>query len=46
MPRVQANFTKEELDALGEQMETVFDELIQTEPRNQVPTQTEVAPPI
>ena len=38
--------TKEELDMMGEQMETMFSELIQTEPRMQVPRETGEAAPL
>lgn len=37
---VKKLMTKEELTVLGEQMETMFSELIQTEPRMQVPRET------
>lgn len=37
---------KEELAVIGEQMEMMFDELIQTEPRMQVPRETGEAAPL
>jgi hypothetical protein len=46
MPKVQKLFTKEELDAMGELLESTFQELMQEEPRTQVPTETDVAPPL
>ena len=43
---VKKLMTREELATLGEQLETMFDELIQTEPRMQVPRETSEAPPL
>lgn len=43
---VKKLMTKEELNLLGEQMETMFSELIQTEPRLQVPRETDEAAPL
>jgi hemerythrin superfamily protein len=37
---------KDELAVIGEQMEAMFDELIQTEPRMQVPRETDEAAPL
>ncbi len=43
---VKKLMTKEELNLLGEQMETMFSELIQTQPRLQVPRETDEAAPL
>jgi hemerythrin superfamily protein len=43
---VKKLMTKEELNLLGDQMETMFSELIQTEPRLQVPRETDEAAPL
>ena len=43
---VKKLLTKEELATLGEQMEVMFTELIQTEPRMQVPRETDEAAPL
>lgn len=43
---VKKLLTKEELALLGEQLETMFSELIQTEPRLQVPGETDEAAPL
>nr|AYM53822.1 cation-binding protein hemerythrin HHE family [Archangium sp.] len=43
---VKKLMTKEELATLGEQMEAMFNELIQTEPRMQVPRETDEAAPL
>ena len=45
-PLVQQNFAREELDALGEQMEQMFEQLKQNEPREQLPSETDHAPPL
>ena len=45
-PLVRQNFAREELDALGEQMEQMFEQLKQDEPREQLPSQIEHAPPL
>ena len=44
--QVKKLLTKDELALMGEQMETMFSELIQTEPRMQVPRETGEAPPL
>jgi hypothetical protein len=43
---VRQILTRSELLSLGEQMEAMFDQLLQTEPRLQVPTETAEAPPL
>ena len=40
------DFAREELDALGEQMEQMFEELKQDEPREEIPSETGQAPPL
>ena len=45
-PLVRQNFAREELDALGEQMEQMFEQLKQDEPREQLPSETDHAPPL
>jgi hypothetical protein len=44
--KVRKNFAKEELEMLGLQMEAMFEELIQTGPRMQVPAETDEAAPL
>ena len=39
-PKVKKNFSRADLNALGEEMEEMFDQLISTEPRQNVPTET------
>jgi hypothetical protein len=39
-PKVKKQMSRTELLALGEEMESMFDELIETEPRQNVPTET------
>ncbi len=41
---VRKLLSRAELDALGEQMEAMFDDLIQTEPRKRVPEEIDQAP--
>jgi hemerythrin superfamily protein len=41
MPKVRKLLTKQELEALGEEMEEEFERLIQQEPRREVPSQTQ-----
>jgi iron-sulfur cluster repair protein YtfE (RIC family) len=43
-PKVKKNFTSSELDSLGQQMEAMFDELLESEPRQKVPAETDHAP--
>ena len=45
-PAVQKNFGAEELSAMGEQMEALFDELEKGEPRKSVPAETDAAAPL
>ncbi|HEX8439112.1 hemerythrin domain-containing protein [Archangium sp.] len=45
-PKVKKLMTKEELAVIGEQMEVMFSELIQSEPRMQVPLETDEAAPL
>jgi len=45
-PAVRKNFAREELEALGEQMETLFEQLQQDDPREAIPGETEQAPPL
>jgi hemerythrin-like domain-containing protein len=45
-PLVRKNFAREELDALGEQMEQMFARLQEDEPRQQIPSETDHAPPL
>ncbi len=45
-PLVQQNFAREELEALGEQMEQMFDELQESEPRESIPSETDRAAPL
>lgn len=44
--KVKKMMTKDELALMGEQLETMFSELIQTEPRMQVPRETDEAAPL
>jgi hemerythrin superfamily protein len=44
--RVRASFEKVELEALGEEMERMFEQLIEQEPRTKVPEETDHAPPL
>jgi hypothetical protein len=46
LPGVQGMLTRKELQEMGEQMESLFSELIQSEPRREIPDQTESAPPL
>ncbi|HEX5749960.1 MAG TPA: hemerythrin domain-containing protein [Archangium sp.] len=43
---VKKLMTREELAVMGEQLEVMFNELIQTEPRMQVPRETDEAAPL
>ena len=45
-PLVRQNFAREELDALGEHMEQMFEQLKQDEPREQLPSEIDHAPPL
>ncbi len=45
-PKVTKNLAKSELDALGEQMEKMFDELMKHAPRSDVPAETASAAPL
>jgi hemerythrin-like domain-containing protein len=45
-PLVRQNFAREELDALGDQMEQMFEQLKQDDPRKQIPSETDHAPPL
>jgi hemerythrin-like domain-containing protein len=45
-PLVQKNFAREELEALGDQMEQMFAKLQEDEPRSQIPSETDQAPPL
>lgn len=45
-PKVEKNMTKEELLALGEKMEAMFDSLMEGNPREDVPAETSEAAPI
>jgi hemerythrin-like domain-containing protein len=45
-PLIRQSFAREELDALGEQMEQMFEQLKQDEPREQLPSETDHAPPL
>jgi len=45
-PLVRQNFAREELEALGDQMEQMFDHLKQDDPREQLPSETDHAPPL
>ena len=45
-PKVRKNFTKEELDGLGVEMEAMFEDLKQTDPRNEVPNEIDEAAPL
>jgi len=45
-PLVQQNFAREELETLGEQMEQMFQQLQQDEPREALPSETDHAPPL
>ena len=44
--KVKKLITKEELAVIGEQMEVMFSELIQSQPRMQVPAETDEAAPL
>ena len=45
-PKVRQSFTGDELDALGSEMEAMFDELLQGEPRMQVPSEIDQPAPL
>ncbi len=45
-PLVLQNFAREELEALGEQMERMFGELKESDPREEIPSETDHAPPL
>ena len=45
-PLVHQSFAREELDALGEQMEQMFAQLQEDEPRQQIPSETDHASPL
>ncbi len=45
-PLVRKGFAREELDALGEQMEQMFAKLQEDEPRQQIPSEIDHAPPL
>jgi hemerythrin superfamily protein len=45
-PTVRKLMAKQELEVMGEQMESSYEELIQAEPRNQVPAETDEAAPL
>ena len=45
-PLVRQSFAREELEAMGEQMERMFEQLMQDEPREQLPSETDQAPPL
>lgn len=46
LPRVKKEFEAAFLDELGDRMEQLFGELMEEEPRQQVPQQTDSAPPL
>lgn len=43
---VRQNFAREELEALGAQMKQMFDELRDSAPRDEIPSETDHAPPL
>ena len=43
-PLIRQSFAREELETLGEQMEQMFKQLKEDEPREQIPAQTDHAP--
>jgi hemerythrin-like domain-containing protein len=45
-PKVEKNFESGELAVMGEQMETMFEELVREEPRRSVPGETGEAAPL
>ena len=45
-PEVHASFAREELEALGDQMEQMFNQLKEGEPREAIPSETDQAPPL
>jgi hemerythrin-like domain-containing protein len=45
-PLVRQNFAREELEALGDQMEQMFERLQEGEPREALPSETDHAPPL
>ena len=45
-PLVRQNFAREELEALGDQMEQMFERLQEDEPRDAIPSETDHAPPL
>ena len=45
-PLVRQNFAREELEALGDQMEQTFEQLQQDEPREAIRSETDHAPPL
>jgi hypothetical protein len=45
-PKVKKLFAKEDLDALGEQMRVVFEEMVAADAREAIPEQTDEAAPL
>ncbi len=45
-PLIRQSFAREELETLGEQMEQMFKQLKEDEPREQIPAETDHAPPL
>jgi iron-sulfur cluster repair protein YtfE (RIC family) len=45
-PKVRAGFSREEIEALGTEMEAMHEELKRGEPRNDIPEQIDQAPPL
>ena len=45
-PLVRQSFAREELEALGEQMEQMFNRLQEDTPREKIPSETDHAPPL
>jgi hemerythrin-like domain-containing protein len=45
-PLVRQSFAREELDALGQQMEQMFTQLKEDDPREAIPSETDQAPPL
>lgn len=43
---VRKLFSRDELEAMGEEMQALFDELMEREPRKQVPEETDQAAPV
>ena len=45
-PKVEKNFETSELEAMGKEMESMFEDLLEHEPRRDVPKETDEAAPL